>query len=94
VGTRDGTRRLDIDVGQLDLITAGVGEKPGDQGADLAGAQNEYAVHGNHLKNGWRILPIPGGVHHPRNPLFLQCSESVYDALIDGCRGRIHSVGA
>ncbi len=45
VGTHDRTGRIDADVGELNLIIAGIRQQPGDQGADLSGAQNEYAMH-------------------------------------------------
>ena len=44
--TRDRTRCIDVDIGQHDLVADGVRQQTGDQGADLAGAQNEYAMHG------------------------------------------------
>ncbi len=42
----DGAGRVDVDVGQRDLVAAGVRQQARDQRADLAGAQNEYAMHG------------------------------------------------
>ena len=44
--TGDRARRIDVDVRQLDLVAAGVRQQARDQCADLAGAQNEYAMHG------------------------------------------------
>ncbi len=41
----DRARRVPVDVGQLDVIAAGIGQQPGDERADLAGAENEYAMH-------------------------------------------------
>ena len=45
VGTHDGTGRIHADVGELNLIIAAIRQQPGDQGADLSRAQNEYAMH-------------------------------------------------
>ena len=38
---RDGA----VDVAELNLVGAGAGEQPGDESADLAGAEDEYAMH-------------------------------------------------
>src|SRR5919108_2116643 len=45
-----------VDVRQLDPITARFGKQSGDQGADLAGPENQYAMHGPLFKKA-RILP-------------------------------------
>ena len=43
----DRARRVDVDVGQLDFVAAGVRQQARDQRTDLAGAQDEYAMHRN-----------------------------------------------
>ena len=45
VGAGDRARRVDVDVGQLDFVAAGFRQQAGDQRTDLAGAQDEYAMH-------------------------------------------------
>src|SRR6185437_14576473 len=45
VRTHDGFRNGAVDVRELNLIAAGAGQEPGDEGADLAGAEDEYAMH-------------------------------------------------
>jgi hypothetical protein len=45
VGPNDRTRGVGIDVGELDLVADGVREQARDERADLAGAENEYAMH-------------------------------------------------
>jgi hypothetical protein len=40
-GFRDGA----VDVPELNLVSAGAGEQPGDESADLAGAEDEYTMH-------------------------------------------------
>ena len=42
---RDGASRIAVDVGELDLVTAGIRQQSGDERADLAGAQDQYAMH-------------------------------------------------
>ena len=59
MGACDGACRIEADVGQLDLVIAGLGQQTGDQRADLAGAENEYAMHMKfHLKMGGAFCPF------------------------------------
>ena len=46
-GFRDGA----VDVPQLNLVDTGDRQEPGDEGANLAGAENEYAMHSATLEN-------------------------------------------
>jgi hypothetical protein len=36
-----------VHIAQRDVVIPGFGQKPADEGADLAGAQNQYFVHEN-----------------------------------------------
>ena len=45
VRARDRASRVAVDVGELDLVTAGIRQQSGDERADLAGAQDQYAMH-------------------------------------------------
>src|SRR5580704_7621860 len=56
MGMDYGVRRGPVDVGEMDAVTARFGEQSGDQRADFAGAENQYAVQRSLSEKG-RILP-------------------------------------
>jgi hypothetical protein len=45
MSARDGAGGARREVRELHEVAAGVGEQPGDEAADLAGAQDEYTMH-------------------------------------------------
>src|SRR6185437_1717112 len=49
-----------VDVGELKRVIAGAGQEPGNQGANLACAENEYAMHGAPPKTPHYRLSAPG----------------------------------